>query len=156
MFSNPFLLAAGRDPFVELPQLEGVKEFVNNWSPPEFSLPFIVLLFIVLLLTYKKWTKPVIALTLLVVFVVVYFGAMLVDYNYYEILKKADNVPITIMLLGCGIFLWTAFRQAARNDVRLEAGKPLDDEERDDKVLVWPDLVSIGPGGPRPIKHHRV
>ena len=141
MFSNPFLLAAGRDPFVELPQLEGGKLFVYYWSPPEFSLPFIVLLFIVLLLTYKKWTKPVIALTLLVVFVVVYFGAMLVDYNYYEILKKADNVPITIMLLGCGIFLWTAFRQAARNDVRLEAGKPLVDEERDDKVLVWPDLV---------------
>ena len=31
--------------------------------------------------------------------------------------------------------------RAALNDTRIAAGEPLIEEDRDDKVLVWPDLV---------------
>jgi len=37
--------------------------------------------------------------------------------------------------------LWLGFRRAALNDSRVSAGMPLLDEDKDDKVLVWPDLV---------------
>ena len=45
------------------------------------------------------------------------------------------------MLLGTGFFIWLALRQAAINDERVEKGEPLIEGGRDDKVLVWPDLV---------------
>jgi cytochrome b/b6/petD-like protein len=39
------------------------------------------------------------------------------------------------------ICIWVAFRRAALNDSRIAAGLPLMEEDKDDKVLVWPDLV---------------
>ncbi|MBI1337102.1 MAG: cytochrome C [Phycisphaera sp.] len=45
------------------------------------------------------------------------------------------------MLVGVGVTLWVAFRRAAINDTALAQGKPLPVEGKDDKVLVWPDLV---------------
>ena len=143
MLDHLLTLAAGRTPMIDAPALEPVKTFINDWSPPQFSLPLFVLVFILALMLYKQWTKPVFALSFLILFAVVYFGAMFVDYNYYQILSKADNVPISMMLFGVGFFLWWSFRQAAQNDALLEAGRPLVEQDRDDKVLVWPDLVYI-------------
>jgi hypothetical protein len=135
------LAAAGKAP-LESPAWDTLKSFVNWASKPELSLPFFfVPLFIAMLVFYKQWTKPVVALALLVVFCVFYFGSILIDYDYFLIIQKADNVPITIMLLGTAICLWIAFRQAAINDDRIAAGKPLIEQSREDKVLVWPDLV---------------
>jgi hypothetical protein len=37
--------------------------------------------------------------------------------------------------------IWVSFRRAAINDSRVAAGLPLMEEDKDDKVLVWPDLV---------------
>src|SRR5204863_8458208 len=37
--------------------------------------------------------------------------------------------------------VWLGFRNAAVNDSRIAAGLPLMEEDKDDKVLVWPDLV---------------
>ena len=141
LFSTPPTLAVGRSAPIETSAFDRLKDLVNALSPPEFSLPVFTVIFILMLVLYRKWTKPLPALVILVVFCVAYFGAMLIDYNYFQILKKADNVPITIMLLGTGFCLWVALRQAARNDDLLAAGKPLLESERDDKVLVWPDLV---------------
>ena len=141
MLDHVLTLAVGRTAMIDAPALEPLKTFVNNWSPPQFSLPLFVIIFILALTLYKRWTKPIIAVAFLVFFAVVYFGAMFVDYNYFQILRKADNVPISMMLFGVGFFLWWALRQAAKNDALIGAGRPLADEEQDDKVLVWPDLV---------------
>ena len=119
-----------------------IKEWINQYSVPQLSLPFFFFpIFIFLLLFYKQWTRPKVALVLLILFCVVYFGSMLIDENYFIILAKPDNVPITMMLLGTGFCLWIALRQAAINDGRILAGQPLLEEDKDDKVLVWPDLV---------------
>ena len=119
-----------------------IKEWVNHYSVPQLSLPFFFMpIFIFLILFYKQWTRPKVALALLILFCGVYFGSMLIDKNYFLILAKPDNVPITMMLLGTGFCLWIALRQAAINDDRIMAGQPLLEEDKDDKVLVWPDLV---------------
>src|SRR5207247_1170676 len=39
------------------------------------------------------------------------------------------------------VCIWLAFRRAAVNDSRASSGLPLSEEDKDDKVLVWPDLV---------------
>jgi hypothetical protein len=74
------------------------------------------------------------------VFMLGYFGSM-GDPNFRAIVAKPDNVPITIMVITVMICIWLAFRRAALNDSRLSAGLPLLEEDKDDKVLVWPDLV---------------
>jgi hypothetical protein len=82
-------------------------------------------------------------------------SAPIADDNFRSIVAKPDNVPITIMVVSVMICIWIAFRRAAVNDQRVAAGMPLLEEDRDDKVLVWPDLVYtelicliLGDGGP--------
>jgi len=135
-------LAAEAKPMIDNPAIEGFKHFVNWASQPQISLPFFFLvLFILMLVGYRQWTKPKFALPLFLVFLFFYLGSMAIDNNYLLILQKADNVPITLMLLGAMICLWLTFRQAAINDERVENGLPVMEADKDDKVLVWPDLV---------------
>jgi hypothetical protein len=61
--------------------------------------------------------------------------------NFRSIVAKPDNVPITIMVISVMLCIWVGFRRAALNDQRVAAGLPLMEEDKDDKVLVWPDLV---------------
>jgi hypothetical protein len=136
------LAAGGGEPLIPSnPALDAFKHFVNRSSVPEISLPLFVLLFVAMMKFYRQWTKPLMALMLTGLFCLAYFGSMLIDYNYFLIIAKPDNIPITMMLGGTGLCLWVAFRQAALNDAALEAGRPLQAENKDDKVLVWPDLV---------------
>jgi hypothetical protein len=122
--------------------VETFKAFVDAMSVPEISLPFFFLpLFIGMLVFYREWTQPKVAIALLLIFCLFYFGSMAIDPDYLSILEKADNVPITMMLLGAMICLWTAFRQASLNDAAIEAGMPMVGADKEDKTLVWPDLV---------------
>jgi hypothetical protein len=91
-------------------------------------------------LLYKQWTKPAVAGGLFALFVLFYFGSIAQE-DFRSIVAKPDNVPITIMVVSVMICLWIGFRRAALNDQRVAAGLPLMEEDRDDKVLVWPDLV---------------
>ena len=122
--------------------IEAFKDLVNRLSVPEISLPFFFMpIFIGMMVFYKIWTKPIIAAALGGIFCVAYFGSMFIDPSYNAILSKPDNVPITLMLVFTGLCLWVAFRQAAVNDTAIAEGKPLPEPGKDDKVLVWPDLV---------------
>ena len=116
------------------------KEFVNWLTQPALFLTLTTLLFVLMFVLYRWWTKPVVATVLFVLFIVGYFGSI-GDPNFRSIVAKPDNVPITIMVISVMICLWLAFRRAALNDARLARGQPLLEEDRDDKVLVWPDLV---------------
>src|SRR5688572_1163246 len=116
------------------------KEFVNWLTQPALFLTLTTLLFVLMFVLYRWWTKPVVATVLFVLFIVGYFGSI-GDANFRSIVAKPDNVPITIMVISVMICLWLAFRRAALNDARLARGQPLLEEDRDDKVLVWPDLV---------------
>ena len=116
------------------------KDAVNAATKPEFFLTLTTAVFVIMLVAYKWWTKPLIAGVLFVLFLVFYFGS-LADPNFKAIIVKPDNVPITMMVITVMFFIWVAFRRAAINDQRVAAGMPLAEEDKDDKVLVWPDLV---------------
>ena len=133
----PTLAAAAQDGSA----LQASKDLINAISVPQISLPILAIAFVLMLVTYRTWTRPPVFAVLAGIFCLVYFGSMAIDENYLKILRKPDNVPITMMLLGTGFFIWLALRQAAINDERIEKGEPLIEGGRDDKVLVWPDLV---------------
>lgn len=126
--------------FILLGEWEGVRGFINWVMGPERMLFFSVMGLLLAMLYYREWTRPAFAATLLVVFSLAYFGSAL-DHNFVQIIKKADNVPITLMIFSVGFLTWVAFRQMAINDERMERGEPLIEAGSDDKVLVWPDLV---------------
>src|SRR5688572_4347494 len=117
-----------------------VKHFINVLTGPAYFLTLCTVIFILMFVLYKWWTKPVVFGVIFGVFMLGYFGSM-GDPNFRAIVAKPDNVPITIMVITVMICIWLGFRRAALNDTRLSAGLPLVEEDKDDKVLVWPDLV---------------
>src|SRR3982751_4049085 len=119
---------------------EPVKHAVNYLTQPYYFITLACIGFALMLVMYKWWTRPAVAFGLFVLFIVFYFGSI-ADENFRSIVAKPDNVPITIMVVSVMICLWVAFRRAALNDSRVAAGLPLLEEDKDDKVLVWPDLV---------------
>ncbi len=135
---SSLLLAAGE---VNITALDKFKDFVNRWSVPQYSLPLFCIIMFAAFIWYRKWTKPIVFWPLMLGFTVVYFAFIPLDESYASILKKPDNVPITMMIFLTLYFLWLGLRQAAINDENMEIGKPLIEEDREDKVLCWPDLV---------------
>lgn len=136
--NSTILLAAGAP---DITALDKFKDFVNRWSVPQYSLPLFCILMFAAFFWYRKWTKPAIFWPLMIAFTIVYFAFIPLDDSYASILKKPDNVPISMMVFLTLYFLWLGLRQAAINDQNMEIGKPLIEEDREDKVLCWPDLV---------------
>jgi len=68
-------------------------------------------------------------------------GLSLTDYNFAQIVTKADNVPIVAMVFLLGFFTWVAAYRAVQNDKRMANGEPPLESLENEKVLVWPDLV---------------
>src|ERR1700759_4921533 len=108
---------------------DGVKHVVNTLTAPSIFLTLSTIVFILMFVLYKLWTKPAVAGGLFLLFLLGYFGSM-GDPNFKSIVAKPDNVPITIMVLSVMICIWIAFRRAALNDSRVAAGLPLLGEDR--------------------------
>jgi hypothetical protein len=130
-------LAAGN-----LSLFDRLRDAVNAATAPHWFLTLSFVAFLLMFVLYRWWTRPLIAISLFSLFLIFYFGS-LADENFARIITKPDNVPISMMVISVMICLWIAFRRAALNDTRVQAGQPLLEEDKDDKVLVWPDLVYI-------------
>ncbi len=120
--------------------IDQIKGLINTLCEPAPFFVISCLALLVFLVGYRTLTKPAVALTFGVLFTLFYVVSAF-DPNFASIIKKPDNVPITIMMFGVAYCTWLAFRQAAINDERMERGEPLIEAGSDDKVLVWPDLV---------------
>ena len=120
--------------------MDSVKHAVNYLTAPYYFITLSFIVFALMFVLYKWWTKPAVFAVIFIGFLAFYFGSM-ADPNYRSIVAKPDNVPITIMVISVFFCIWLAFRRAALNDSRVSAGLPLLEEDKDDKVLVWPDLV---------------
>src|ERR1043166_8205021 len=116
------ILAASSDP------LAGIKHAINYLTQPYYFITLAVVIFILMFVLYKWWTKPAVAGLLFALFLIAYFGS-LEDPNFRLIVAKPDNVPITIMVISVMICIWLGFRRAALNDSRIAAGAPLLEEE---------------------------
>src|SRR5436305_851059 len=119
---------------------EAIKHLVDAITRPQYFISLCILIFALMFVLYKYWTKPAVFAGIFALFCIFYFGSI-ADENFRAIVTKPDNVPITIMVVSVMFCIWLGFRRAALNDSRIEAGLPLLEEDRDDKVLVWPDLV---------------
>lgn len=120
---------------------ESVKEFLNHAFDPIVYTVLVVALFTAMLVFYRIWTRPPVALAILAM-VVLFFLVSFPDRNFQKIITKPDNIPIAGLVFLTGFFVWWALRQAAVNDERIKKGLPPQEaEESLDRVLVWPDLV---------------
>jgi len=119
---------------------ERFKDFINFLCEPYYFVTLATVVLAILLIGYRKFTKPAVAAVIGIGFTGFYFLSAL-DPDFMTIIKKPDNVPITLMIFCTGFLTWVAMRQAAINDERSEKGQPLIESGADDKVLVWPDLV---------------
>jgi len=129
------LLAAGGGGVFDM-----IRSAVNAATRPAQFITICCIVFALMFVLYKWWTKPGVFTAIFILFCIGYFGSI-ADPNYGSIVAKPDNVPITMMVISVMLCLWVAFRRAAVNDSRVAAGLPLTEEDKDDKVLVWPDLV---------------
>jgi len=97
-------------------------------------------LFSAAILLRRTLVRPTVAWCLLNA-AILFVGLSMTDWDFRQIVGKPDNVPIVSMLFIVGFFTWLYFKRAVDNDERIEQKRPLYEEEDNEKVLVWPDLV---------------
>jgi len=127
---------------VLLGRWDGVRSLVDWLAAPERMLLLLSIVLTLALVFYRTWTRPWFAGSLLLAFSVAYFASCF-DRNFFLVVSKPDNVPITMLIFLVGFCLWLALRQAAMNDRRAERGEPIPDACRRETVLTWPNLVYI-------------
>jgi len=121
--------------------MEFIKNIINWSSGPTVLFTVATIAFALSIKYPQVWSKK---------FAYILFGGMAVFYcfsmfdpNFFLIVAKPDNVPITFMLFLVAFFTWFALHQGVENDKRVAAGEePLEKQEQD-KVWVWPDLVYV-------------
>jgi hypothetical protein len=92
------------------------------------------------LLVFRRYlTQPLVAWAIMDACLLAYGWAM-TNPDFREIMTKADNVPIIILIVSVALATWLGLRRAVLNDDLIAKGEP-PLEKDDDKVLVWPDLV---------------
>jgi uncharacterized membrane protein YgdD (TMEM256/DUF423 family) len=120
--------------------MEAIKSFINTLTSPTIFFTLSIVAFC-LMFAYKRWVEPMWA-GLILLAGSLFFILSMFDPDFRLIVAKPDNVPIAAMLFLVGFFTWVALRQAFQNDERMRQGLgPMEKEETDQKVLVWPDLV---------------
>jgi hypothetical protein len=113
----------------------------DRWfSNPVLYFVLSIVGMVVMVVTREVWTKPTVAWSLLNISLL-FMGLSMTDYDFRQIVGKPDNVPIVAMLFIVGFFTWIYFRRSVDNDRRISEGRPLFEQEDNEKVLVWPDLV---------------
>jgi len=110
------------------------------FADPVVFFSMSILGFAAMILLRRVWIKDTVA-WLLLNGSLLFMGLSMTDWDFRQIVGKPDNVPIVGMLFILGFLTWIYFRRAVNNDDRIEAGRPLYEQENNEKVLVWPDLV---------------
>lgn len=120
---------------------DGIKSFADYWgADPKVYFALTTALFIAILWLRKWLIRPTVAWVLLNLSIL-FLCLSMTDYDFRQIVGKPDNVPIVSMLFILGFFTWIFLKRAVDNDDRREANRPLFEEEDNEKILVWPDLV---------------
>src|SRR5262249_6421147 len=117
-----------------------IKNSIDALARAEFYFILSIALFAAVVWFREKLVRPTVAWIILNL-MVLFMALSMTDYDFRQIVGKPDNVPIVSMLFIVGFFTWLYFKRAVDNDQRIAAGRPLFEQEDNDKVLVWPDLV---------------
>lgn len=127
---------------VSLGEWEGIRDLVNWLCEPDRLFLLAAMTLVLALVYYRRWTHPLLAGLMFAILALAYCLSAL-DDSFFRIISKPDNVPITLMVFSVGLVLWVALRRMAINDRRIERGEPPGEGDRNDKVMVWPDLVFV-------------
>ena len=135
--------------------IDSIKHIINIISEPVISFTVLTIIFPFIfpptdwfdkihrkLGFHHIWTnKGGIALMVLTT---LFFIMGYTDPEFSIILNKPDNFPIVLMIYSMLFVTWYAMKKAYINDARISEGKkPMEYNDPEDKVLVWPDLVYI-------------
>lgn len=134
-----FTGASSPDSFlIRMPDI--AKSGIDWFADPVRYFVLSIGLFVGVVWFRKQLVKPTVAWSLLNLSIL-FLGLSMTDYDFRLIVGKPDNVPIVGMLFILGFFTWLYFKRAVDNDQRIKDGRPLFEQEKNDKILVWPDLV---------------
>ena len=98
--------------------------------------------FVLLLVFRKFFVNPQVAFAILNLSLLFSGWAMTnPHFGGKDVMGKADNVPIPLLIYSVGFFTWLGLYRAVQNDERIEKGEVLLEKAEEEKVLVWPDLV---------------
>ena len=123
---------------IRMPEL--FKEPINAGSNPVAFFIGSTALYIAMIVLRSWWTTNTAGWVLLNLSLL-FLAMSITDYDFRQIVGKPDNVPIVAMLYIVGFFTWLYFKKSVENDKRRAEGRPLLEQENNEKVLTWPDLV---------------
>ncbi|MDB5390071.1 MAG: hypothetical protein JWM11_5717 [Planctomycetaceae bacterium] len=123
---------------LRMPQI--IQQAIDWCADPKIYFAGTTALFIAVVWLRKWFIQETVAWVLLNLSVL-FLTLSMTDYDFRQIVGKPDNVPIVSMLFIVGFFTWLYFKRAVDNDERRAAGRPLFEQEKNEKILVWPDLV---------------
>ncbi len=123
---------------LKMPEI--LKEPINRASNPVAFFIGSTAIYVLMIVLRKWWTTPT-AGWILLNLSILFLALSVTDYDFRQIVGKPDNVPIVAMLYIVGFFTWLYFKKSVDNDERIAAGRPLFEQENNEKVLTWPDLV---------------
>ena len=113
---------------------------INKASNPVMFFVGSTSIWVLMIVLRKWWTTPT-AGWILLNLSILFLALSITDYDFRQIVGKPDNVPIVAMLYIVGFFTWLYFKKSVDNDNRKATGRPLAEQEHNEKVLTWPDLV---------------
>ncbi len=120
--------------------METFYSIVNYLTAPWYVLTAVPLMMIALLVFRDTLTQPkyfIGFMSVLFAFLVVSMG----NDQFRSNTTAPDNIPILSLLFLIPFFTWLSLRKAVLNDQAIAAGKPTWEEENNEEVYVWPDLV---------------
>ncbi len=119
-----------------------VDTVVNFLTRPEMLFLLAVAGLVAAFRFAEVWTRPKVALGIGLGLLAFGVWAPIHHHGFARNLGKPDNIPIVMVVVLLYVLFWLAMRQAVENDRRIEEGRPpREAEEKNRKVLVWPDLV---------------
>ena len=123
---------------LKMPEI--LKAPINAGSNPVAFFVGSTTIYVAMIVFRKKWTTDT-AGWILLNLSMLFMTLSVTDYDFRQIVGKPDNVPIVAMLYIVGFFTWLYFKKSVDNDQRKAEGRPLFEQENNEKVLTWPDLV---------------
>ena len=123
---------------LKMPEI--LKYPINKASNPVAFFVGSTTIYFLMIVLRKWWTTPTAGWVLLNLSLL-FMTLSITDYDFRQIVGKPDNVPIVSMLYIVGFFTWLYFKKSVENDKRKAEGRPLVEQEKNEKVLTWPDLV---------------
>ncbi len=140
MISIAHLTGTGSPQSFLLRMPEWMKQPINWLSDPRWFFIGSTLVFVAMIVLRTVWTTATAGWVLLNISLL-FMAFSITDYDFRQIVGKPDNVPIVAMLYIVGYFTWLYFKKSVDNDKRRAEGRPLFEQEKNEKVLTWPDLV---------------